>query len=46
MQVIFNSTKNPHHKRTLYAKTKSVDITDKVIDELFNLLIQGCKDLF
>ena len=44
-QVIFNSTKNPNDKRTLHVKTKNIKITNKIIDELFESLIQGCQSL-
>ena len=51
MKIIFNSISNLNDKRTLYVKTKNVEImmesdTNKVIDELFGLLIQSYKDLF
>ena len=45
MQVIFNSTKNPNDKRTLHVKTKNIKVTNKIIDELFESLIQGCQSL-
>ena len=51
MKIIFNSISNLNDKRTLYVKRKNVEImmqsdTNKVINELFDLLIQSCKDLF
>ena len=50
MQLIFNSIKNLNDKRTLCVKTKNVEImmgsdTNKIINELFNLLIQNYEDL-
>ena len=49
-QIIFNSIKNLNDKRILYVKTKNVEImmesaTNKTINELFDLLIQSCKNL-
>ena len=50
MQIVFNSIKDPNDKRTLYVKTKDVEITtkcdtNKTVNELFDLLIQSCNDL-